>query len=473
MPSEIKMPQQSDTMTEGTVVKWLKREGEAVKSGEIIAEIETDKAVMEMESFSGGTVAALLVGEGQKVPVGTVLAIVAAANENAADVKKQFSGAAAGAAAGSAKSAASAASPSASAQSATSATKVQSAAQARGGMEEEPAGGRGSHAVTSPTTQTINAQANAQTTATATASLAGNGAGGRIFASPLARRMAADKGIDLSQIAGTGPGGRIVQKDVADFKPSAAPAKSDGAASAKPQAELPQRVSRGQTDVQPLSKMRAAIATALQRSKQQIPHFYVTVDVDVEELFNLRGRLNKAMEKEGVKVSVNDFVTKAVCAALQKHPAVNAHFTGDSITRFGDVHIGVAVAIPDGLIVPVIKNADQMGLKELQQRTAELAKKAKAQKLKGDEMKGATFTISNLGMFGVKDFSAIINPPEVAILAVAAAEKRAVVRNDQVVPRWTMSLTLSVDHRAVDGATAAEFMRTLKGLLEEPGMMLV
>jgi pyruvate dehydrogenase E2 component (dihydrolipoamide acetyltransferase) len=347
-------------------------------------------------------------------------------------------------------------------------------------MVEEPPGGMGRHAVTSPTTQAVNAQATAHSAAASAVASAGNGAGGRIFASPLAKRIAADKGINLAQVTGSGPGGRIVQTDVLNFSPPpAAPVEqkpdAGGAGSgAKPQAApLPTRISRGETEVVPLTKMRTAIAKALQRSKQELPHFYVTVDVDVEELFNLRVRLNKLLESQGVKVSVNDFVTKAVAAALTKHPALNAHFTGDSVTKFGDVHIGVAVAIPDGLIVPVIKNADQMGLKELQQRTAELAKKAKALKLKGEEMKGATFTISNLGMYGVKDFNAIINPPEVGILAVAAAEKRAVVRGDQVVARWTMSLTLSVDHRAVDGATAAEFLRTLKGLLEEPGMMLV
>jgi len=187
----------------------------------------------------------------------------------------------------------------------------------------------------------------------------------------------------------------------------------------------------------------------------------------------LRARLNKRLETQGVKLSLNDFVSKAVAAALRRHPALNAHFTGDSITRFGDVNLGIAVAIPDGLIVPVLKSADQMGLVELQQRTAELARKARAQKLKGDEMKGATFTISNLGMFGVSEFGAIINPPEVAILAVAAADKRAVVRDGQVVARSVMTLTLSVDHRAVDGAMAAEFLRTLKDLLEEPALQLV
>jgi pyruvate dehydrogenase E2 component (dihydrolipoamide acetyltransferase) len=292
--------------------------------------------------------------------------------------------------------------------------------------------------------------------------------GGRRRVSPLAKRIAADKGIDLGQVEGSGPEGRIVQKDVVNFQPSAKAQAAAGAAAA-----LPQRVASGQVEKIPLTKMRAAIATALQRSKQNVPHFYVSIDVDVEEVTVMRARLNKRLETQGVKVSLNDFVSKATAAALRRHPALNAHFTGDAVTRFGDVNLGIAVAIPDGLIVPVIKSADQMGLVELQQRTAELAKKAKAQKLKGDEMKGATFTISNLGMFGVSEFAAIINPPEVGILAVSAAEKRAVVREGQIVARTVMTLTLSVDHRAVDGATAAEFLRTLKELLEEPGMQLL
>ncbi|QOV88916.1 pyruvate dehydrogenase complex dihydrolipoamide acetyltransferase [Humisphaera borealis] len=475
MPSKINMPQQSDTMTEGTVVKWLKKEGDKVKAGEVIAEIETDKAVMEMESSEAGTLAAILAKDGQKVAVGAAIAILATGSEKVEDVKKSAGASTAAAPAAKAESApapqAAAASPAGSSAPGWTAPKAQRAPISK---DEEPAGGQGFHPPTSDTTVAVAEQEAKAAAAAYAVHQTENGQGGRLFASPLARRIAADKGIDLRQVKGSGPGGRIVQLDVLNFKPAPAAPVEQKADGAKPQATpAPARVSRGTTDVQPLTKMRGAIATALQRSKQQIPHFYVTVDVDVEELFNMRVRLNKALEADGVKVSVNDFVTKASCVALMKHPAVNAHWTGDSITRFGDVHIGVAVAIPDGLIVPVIKNADQMGLKELQQRTGELAKKAKAQKLKGDEMKGATFTISNLGMFGVKEFSAIINPPEVAILAVAAAEKRAVVKNDQIVARWTMSLTLSCDHRAVDGATAAEFMRTLKGLLEEPGLMLV
>jgi pyruvate dehydrogenase E2 component (dihydrolipoamide acetyltransferase) len=221
--------------------------------------------------------------------------------------------------------------------------------------------------------------------------------------------------------------------------------------------------------------MRAAIAAALQRSKQQIPHFYETVDVDVEALSGLRAKLNERLKAENVRLSLADFINKGVCAALAAHPAVNATFDEkkNEITRHGDVNLGIAVAIPDGLIVPVLRSANQMGLKELRQRSAELIERARAQRLKQDEGGGGTFTVSSLGTFGIREFSAIINPPQVAILAVGAAEKRAVVRGDAVVPRTMMTLTLSADHRVVDGATAAEFLQTLKAMLEEPGMMLV
>jgi pyruvate dehydrogenase E2 component (dihydrolipoamide acetyltransferase) len=220
--------------------------------------------------------------------------------------------------------------------------------------------------------------------------------------------------------------------------------------------------------------MRATIALRLQQSKQQVPHFYETIDVDMESTASVREKLNKQLEPQKIRLSISDFVNKAIASALQLHPAVNAHFNSqkNEITRFGDVNLGIAVAVPDGLIVPVLRSIDQMGLKEIRQRSADLADRARAGKLKQDELSGATFTVSTLGAYGIREFSAIINPPEVGILAVGAAEKRAVVRGDQIVPRTMMSCTLSVDHRAVDGATAAEFMRTLKGMLEEPGMML-
>ena len=236
-----------------------------------------------------------------------------------------------------------------------------------------------------------------------------------------------------------------------------------------------QRVSVSQKEVIPLTKMRATIAQRLQQSKQQIPHFYETIDIDVEQLVKLRERVNKTLENTGVRISIGDFVAKAVATALLQHRTVNSHFDAAKaeVTKFGDVHLGMAVALENGLIVPVLRNINQMGLAEIRIRSMDLVERARNQKLKGDEMTGATFTVSNLGSYGVREFSAIINPPEVGILAIGNAEKRAVVKGETIVARTMLTVTLSADHRVVDGATAADFLRTLKGLLEEPGMMLV
>ena len=469
MPTEITMPQLSDTMSEGTVVKWHKREGDAVKAGEKIAEIETDKAVMEQEAFDDGTLAVIVAAEGQKAAVGAAIAVLAVGKETVAEVKAKYGGATPAAAppppvavaAVASSNGASFASngPAASLATASNSEIHEPADVGHGATRERP---------------------------TAVPSIPNSNVPGRLVVSPLAKRIAADKKIDLSMVRGTGPGGRIVQADVLSFTPppaAAAPApvveqkpdrKPDAAA--KPAAPpAPAKVSRGDKQVIPLTKMRQAIAKGLQASKQNIPHFYETVDVDVEALSALRVRLNTSLESQKVRLSIGDLISKAVAVALTQHPALNAHYNGQTneITRFGDVHLGFAVALPDGLIVPVLRNIDQMGLKEIRTRSGELIDRARAQRLKQDEMQGATFTVSNLGTYGVREFSAIINPPSVAILAVASAEPRAVVRDGQIVARTIMTLTLSADHRAVDGAVAAEFLRTLKGLLEEPGLMLV
>jgi pyruvate dehydrogenase E2 component (dihydrolipoamide acetyltransferase) len=452
MPTEITMPQLSDTMSEGTVVKWLKREGDKVAAGEKIAEVETDKAVMEMESFDAGTLAVIVAKEGDKVGVGKPIAILASSKENIADVKKNFTGRVASATlSAEANTASSVQAPVATIEAATAGEVHESASVGHGATRETP-------------------------TAVPPIPNHGNGNGGRLIVSPLARRIAADKGIDLKLVKGTGPNGRIVQQDILSFKPPAIQAPAKAKPEEKPAATPTiSRVSRGEKQVVPLTKMRQAIAKGLQASKQNIPHFYETIDVDVEELSALRVRLNTSLEAEKVRLSIGDLISKAVAVALLKHPALNAHYNADKaeITRFGDVHLGFAVALPDGLIVPVLRNIDQMGLKEIRKLSSDLIDRARAQRLKQDEMTGATFTVSNLGTFGIREFSAIINPPSVGILAVASAEKRAVVRNDQIVARTMLTLTLSADHRAVDGAVAAEFLRTLKGLLEEPGLMLV
>jgi pyruvate dehydrogenase E2 component (dihydrolipoamide acetyltransferase) len=421
MPAELTMPQLSDTMTEGTLVKWLKKEGDKVKAGEEIAEIETDKATMPMETFDGGVLAYAVLKEGQSGPVGALVGVIALAGEKAEEIKQKYvSGAASAKPA--AKSAESAAEPSAAVATAAPATPSERIA---------------------PAVPDSN---------------------GRVKASPLARKIAADQGVDLAQLTGTGPGGRIVQADVLG-------AKSAPVASATPPRSG--RIEPAKTQSIPLTTMRATIAKRLQQSKQNIPHFYETIDIDVEAASALRATLNKQLEPEKIRLSLGDFVAKAVAVALLRHPGLNAHFTGTEIIRHGSVNLGMAVALPEGLIVPVLRGIEQLGLKDIRTRSADLVDRARAQRLKQDEMTGATFTVSNLGTFGVREFSAIINPPEVGILAVAAAEKRAVVRNDSVVARTIMSVTLSADHRAVDGAAAAEFLRTLKSLLEEPATMLL
>lgn len=449
MPAEITMPQLSDTMSEGTLVKWLKKEGDKVKEGDAVAEVETDKAVMPMESFDSGTLAVQMVKEGEKVKVGTAIALIARAGEDVEAVRKSKpSGATSAPAAKAAVAASPSPAPSAPAPSASTTT-----------VAEPPAAPSRTPAAAAETN-------------------------GRIKISPLASRIAAERGIDPRQVTGTGPNGRIVVKDIENFVPGtsapAAPAPAAPVASPAPAAPTASPApsfgspkTSGGKEVIPLTKMRQVIAQRLQYSKQTIPHFYTSVDIDMEAALALREKLNKQLEKEKIKLTVNDLVMKATAVALTRHPAMNAHFKDTEIVRFSDVNLGIAVALPDGLIVPVLRGVQNMGLKEIKLRTADLVDRARQQKLKGDELSGGTFTISNLGAWGIKDFGAIVNPPEVGILAVAAAEQRAVVYNGQLAARSTMTVTLSGDHRAIDGAVGAEFCKTLKGLLEEPGLMLV
>ena len=471
MPREITMPQQSDTMTEGTLVAWNVKEGDKYAEGDVVAEIETDKATMEMEGpDEPGTIAAILIKEGEAVPVGTVIALVALAGEDAAEVKKSAGGAPAKKQDGGENVASTGQAP------ATTAAPESTPAAGR----EAYAGGESKNGHASNGQTRTNADADYGGPATVTMDMPAadsNGHGNRVKASPVARRVAENEGIDLSLLQGSGPGGRIVQQDVLNFKPQtpdAAAAAAGPAKPGKPAPVLPQRVASGQTETVELSKMRATIAKRLQQSKQNLPHFYETVDIELDAAESLRGRLNKQMEKEGVRLSIGDVIAKAVAVALKAHPVLNSTFDGTAITRHGDVHLGMAVALDDGLIVPVLRNIDQMGFREIRLRSKELVDKARAQKLKGDEMSGATFTVSNLGGFGVREFVAIINPPEVGILAIGAGTKRAVVADDgSIVARTVMSVTLSADHRVVDGADSARFLATLKGMLEEPGMMLI
>jgi pyruvate dehydrogenase E2 component (dihydrolipoyllysine-residue acetyltransferase) len=504
MPSEITMPQQSDTMTEGTVGKWLKKEGDKVKEGDVIAEIETDKATMEMEAFEAGTIAVIKAPEGTKVPVGELIAVLATKNESVDDVKKKF-------ASGNGSAAVAAEPPQPRTQvrgeqreqqqgrAAGTTAAPPEAVTAKRREEEEGGGVPGGpleqgraqsrfESVQEPPEHTSEAMSReARQHVTDARGPSGQSpirhfGDDRVRISPLAKKIADEKGIDITRIQGSGPNGRIVKEDVLNFAEERGiqPATQHAEVrSLKPEvpagSQLPvpaPRLSAGKTEVVPLTKIRGVIAKRLQQSKQNIPHFYETVDCDVEELTQIRVKLNEQLKPLNIKLSIGDLVSKAIATALTEHPALNAHFNGSEISRFGDVNLGMAVALPDGLIVPVLRGVNYMGFREIRVRSADLVERARAQRLKQDEMTGATFTVSNLGMFGVREFSAIINPPEVGILAVGGAEKRAVVRGDQIVARTMMTLTLSADHRAVDGATAAEFLTTLRQLLEEPAMML-
>ena len=472
MPAEITMPQQSDTMTEGTLVKWNVSEGDEYKEGDVVAEIETDKATMEMDGpDEGGTVAAVLVPEGEAAAVGAVIAVIALEGEDAAEVKKQYAGGKKAASGG-------------------GEAKAEKKSDAARDPAEEPAGGKkggasgggsagrsGDGTTREPAKPSYEGSGSDVTMTMPPAG--GNGrhegdsdGGGRIKASPLARRVAEQRGVDLSSLTGTGPGGRIVQKDVLDAAEQGNQEQPEPQKPAAP-AAAPKAAPGG--EVVELTKMRKTIAQRLQQSKQQIPHFYESIDIDMENAAAFRARANAALEKDGVRLSIGDVIAKAVAVALKRHPTLNAHFNAadSTIHKFDAVHLGVAVALENGLIVPVIRDLDRMGLRQIRETSKAIIDRARGQKLKGEEMTGATFTVSNLGTMGIREFSAIVNPPEVGILAIGGAEKRAVVRGGEIVARSTMTVTLSADHRVVDGAVAAEFLGTLRGLLEEPETMLV
>ncbi|HYV89143.1 MAG TPA: pyruvate dehydrogenase complex dihydrolipoamide acetyltransferase [Candidatus Polarisedimenticolia bacterium] len=441
MPTNILMPALSPTMTEGRLAKWLKKEGDDVKAGDIIAEIETDKATMEVEAVDEGKLQKILVPAGTDgVPVNAPIAVLLGEGEDPS----------------------AAAPPSLAAKPAAPAPKPATPA---------PAAAPAAAAKPSP----------------AAAPLAGAPPpekGERVFASPLARRIAADKGVDLKSIAGSGPHGRIVKADVEAARPGAPAAKPAAVPGApKPVAPAPAgalaaaAVAAGIAHhVVPHTSMRRAIARRLTESKQQVPHFYLTLDCEIDALLKLRADLNaKAPEKgDGVfKLSVNDFVIRAAAAALRKVPAANAAWSDEGIVMFDAVDISVAVAIPGGLITPIIRNADGKGLAAISNEMKGLAARAKEGKLKLEEFQGGTFSISNLGMFGIKDFAAVINPPQGCILAVGAGEQRPVVKNNALAIATVMSVTLSVDHRVVDGAIGAEFLAAFKKLIEDPITLLL
>jgi pyruvate dehydrogenase E2 component (dihydrolipoamide acetyltransferase) len=436
MSINILMPALSPTMTEGKLAKWHVKVGDTVKSGQVICEIETDKATMEVEAVDEGKIGQIVVPEGAEgVAVNAVIAILLEEGET---------GVPAGAAPAPAAKAAAAATPPAAPKPAP-ATPAAPAAPAP--------------AASAPAAKPPAAPA-----------------GGRIFASPLARRIAAEKGLDLSRLTGSGPNGRIVKADVESAKPGAAPLAAPAPAAAPrvapPSGGQPVFVAPGDTRV-PHTSIRKVIARRMLESKQTVPHFYLTVDLEIDALLAARQAINGVAEKKGTKVSVNDMVIKACAKALRDHPECNASWTEDEMIQYGAVDISVAVATDRGLITPIVRNADLKGLGQIASEMKDLAARAKVGKLKLDEFQGGGFTISNLGMFGINSFSAIINPPQAMILAVGMGEERAVARKGQVVVRNMMSCTLAVDHRVVDGAMGAQYLQTLRAYIEQPAAMLV
>jgi pyruvate dehydrogenase E2 component (dihydrolipoamide acetyltransferase) len=421
MATNILMPALSPTMTEGKLSRWLKKEGEAVKSGDVLAEIETDKATMEVEAVDEGFLAKIVVPDGtDAVAVNAVIGVLTETKGESVDAPKEAPKAA-----------------------------------PKAPPQETPTPVAATAAATKPE-----------------AAPAPEAHGERVFASPLARRMAKQAGIDLAGIKGTGPNGRIVKADLDKAPAASAEAPktpTESPAAPKPSAPAP-AITAPHTKV-PNSSMRKIIAKRLAESKQTVPHFYLTTNIEIDALLKLRAELNGKSPKDGpaaFKLSVNDLVIKACAVALRRHPMVNSTYTEEAIIQYTDVDISIAVAIPDGLITPIIRQADGLGLAAISNKMKDLGARAKAGKLKPDEFQGGGFSISNLGMFGIAEFAAIINPPQSAILAVGAGEKRPVVKNDQLAIATVMTVTLSCDHRVVDGALGAEFLATLKGIIEEP-----
>ncbi len=417
----VTMPRLSDTMEEGTVASWLKSVGDEVEEGDILAEIETDKATMEFESFYSGTLLHIGIQEGEGAPVDSLLAIIGPEGTDVdAILKAQASG-------GSSK----------------------SAPKQEASKEEAP-----------------KAEETSKKEETATATQDGQ----RIFASPLAKKIAEEKGINLADVKGTGDNGRIVKKDIENFTPATKSAPSAEKTEATP-AVTPVALPVGEESVEEVknSTMRKVIAKRLGESKFSAPHYYLTIEVDMDNAKASRAQINNLPD---TKVSFNDMVLKACAMALKKHPQVNTSWNGDTTVYKHHVHMGVAVAVDEGLVVPVIKFADQLSLTQLGTAVKDLAGRARNKKIKPDEMEGSTFTVSNLGMFGILEFTSIINQPNSAILSVGAIVDKPVVKNGEIVPGSTMKITLACDHRTVDGATGAQFLQTLRAYLENPVTML-
>src|SRR5690625_215432 len=417
MAEKIEMPRLSDTMEEGVIAKWNVKEGDKVSSGDIIAEVETDKATMEVEVFEAGTILKILVAEGDAGPLGGLMAVI---GEEGEDISELLEGAGDG-------------------------------STGDGGEEEQIAAEKAPSGEEAPEDAGRAVDEGDREIQTG-----GTDEDGRIKASPLARKIAEEKGISLGQIEGSGPDGRIVKKDVEDYK---APEKGVAYTYETQERE----------DVR-VSQMRKTIARRLSESKYSSPHFYETIDIDMKQAIAARTRLHEVSD---VRISLNDIVVTACAHALREHPDVNSSWMEDTIRRHGDVNIAVAVAVEDGLLTPVLKHADKKNLRTLSTEMRELAELSREKKLQPDQMEGSTFSISNLGMFGIEEFTAIINPPNASILAIGAIRDVPVVENGEIVPGKRMKVTLSSDHRIVDGALAAQFLNTVRQMLENPLSMLL
>lgn len=420
----INMPRLSDTMTEGVVAKWHKKVGDKVSEGDLIAEIETDKATMEFEAFPGqeGLLLYLGVDEGKAAPVDTVLAILGTKGE---DIEGLKSGEPA---------------------EAEEPKQPKETDEAKKPEPEAPVATKKEEAAPEPKKeQQTLPQANAT---------------GRVMASPLAKKLAEEKGINIAGVNGSGDNGRIVKRDIENYVPQSSPAKQIST----------QTIESNTVNDVTVSQMRKTIAKRLAESKFSAPHFYLTMEIDMDNAVEARKTINQTAE---VKISFNDLVVKASAMALQKHPKVNSAWLGDTIRYYNYINIGIAVAVDEGLLVPVVRNADAKGLAQISAEVREYAQKAKDKKLQPADWEGNTFTISNLGMFGIEEFTAIINPPDACILAVGGIKQTPVVKSNQIVVGNVMKVTLSCDHRVVDGATGAAFLQTVKAYLENPVMMLV
>ncbi|MDQ4123418.1 MAG: pyruvate dehydrogenase complex dihydrolipoamide acetyltransferase [Acidobacteriota bacterium] len=464
MAEKFLMPKLSPTMEEGQIARWLKKEGESFKNGETLAEVDTDKATMEMTALNDGVVLKILKGDGETVPLGDPIAIIGKEGEDISALLSEVGG---GNGASAAKPAETKAEPqTASQQMGTPVSEKPEVAEAAGRSYDAQRPGAEQQGQTAP--QQIETKTS-------------DGGNGRLIISPIAARMAAEAGLDLHSLQGSGPGGRIIKRDI-----ETALANQKATPQVQPQAQLqiqeeqpapaafqaPAIEGASPYREEPTTQMRRAIASRLVESIGPVPTFYLTIEVEMDKAIDFRKQINAALPEDR-KVSINDVIIKCVASALMQHPQANASYQDRSIRYFERADIGVAVAIPDGLITPIIRNANAKGIAQIASEVKELAGRARDKKLKPEEFTGGTFSISNLGMFGIEEFTAIINPPEAGILAIGKSEPKPVVRDGEIVVRNMMRVTMSCDHRVIDGATGAKFLKTLKQMLENPMLMLM